>query len=211
MRPTLGTLDPADLDAATRLLGRAFHDSPNFVDLWPAPRRRERALPPLFRAGARDALRHGEVHTASVQGELAAVACWLPPGRHVLGPDRKLRVLPDALRSALVAPRAAARLSAMGAAIERLHPPGPHFYLAVVGVEPRWHRRGVGRALLTPVLERADASGDDCYLETPTRDNVRFYESLGFEVVLETPLLPGGPPNWTMLRPPRPSAPVRPA
>jgi GNAT superfamily N-acetyltransferase len=204
MRPTLGRLPASDLDPAARLLGRAFQESPNFVSLWPDPRRRARALPPLMRAGARDALRHGEVHTAHVEGALAAVACWLPPGRHHMSPGRRLRAFPDALRAGLVSPGAIGRLSALGATIERLHPADPHWYLAVLGVEPPLHRRGVGGALLRPVLDRADAERMPCYLETPTRDNVRFYERLGFAVVEETPLLPGGPVNWTMLRPPAP-------
>ncbi len=89
------------------------------------------------------------------------------------------------------------------AAIERLHPEEPHWYLLVVGVEPRHQSTGVGRTLLEPVLARADEHGAPCYLETPTRPNVRFYESLGFAVRAEVPLVPGGPPNWTMLREPR--------
>jgi len=42
---------------------------------------------------------------------------------------------------------------------------------------------GVGRMLLTPVLQRAGQEGLPCYLETFVPENVRFYEHRGFNVV----------------------------
>jgi len=59
--------------------------------------------------------------------------------------------------------------------------------------------------LLEPVLARADEAGQPCYLETMTERNVAWYLRLGFEVrSAGISFAPGGPPNWTMLRRPRP-------
>jgi GNAT superfamily N-acetyltransferase len=59
----------------------------------------------------------------------------------------------------------------------------PHWYLALLGVSPGCQGRGIGRALLTPVLRRADQEGLPCYLETFVSANVPFYEHRGFQVV----------------------------
>jgi GNAT superfamily N-acetyltransferase len=60
---------------------------------------------------------------------------------------------------------------------------GPHWYLALLGVSPRRQGQGIGRALLTPVLRRADREALPCYLETFVSENVPFYERRGFRVV----------------------------
>ena len=56
-------------------------------------------------------------------------------------------------------------------------------YLALLGVSPGYQRQGIGGALLTPVLQRADREGAACYLGTFVADNVPFYERRGFQVV----------------------------
>ena len=55
----------------------------------------------------------------------------------------------------------------------------------VVGVIPARHRQGFGRALLRPVLDRADAEGLPCYLETAQPENVAFYQKLGFDIIAD--------------------------
>jgi GNAT superfamily N-acetyltransferase len=53
--------------------------------------------------------------------------------------------------------------------VERMHPTKePHWYLAFLGVEPSEQGRGVGSALLRPVLDRAAAEGAPAWLETAT-------------------------------------------
>ena len=88
--------------------------------------------------------------------------------------------------------------------VARRHPPQPYWYLENVGVEPALQGRGIGTRLLAPVLALADAAGQPCYLETQTERNVAWYRALGFEVrEAGVAFTAGGPPNWTMLRPPR--------
>jgi hypothetical protein len=60
---------------------------------------------------------------------------------------------------------------------------GPHWYLALLGVSPRRQGQGIGRARLTPVLQRADQEALPCYLETFVSGNVPFDERRGFRVV----------------------------
>ncbi len=190
------------LEEAAGVLARSFQANPNFVHLFPDERARARALLNVQRACLRDALDFGRVYAASSGGELAGVAAWLPPGAFPLPPRRQLRLAPDMLRVLAAAPRSVPRLARFMAAASKLHPAQPYWYLEVVGVEPGARGLGIGTRLLEPVLARADEAGQPCYLETMTERNVAWYRSLGFEV-RETGVSfgPGGPPNWTMLRP----------
>lgn len=78
-------------------------------------------------------------------------------------------------------PRASRYLFAGFVALERFHPSDPHWYLAFVGVEPSIQRRGVGAAILDPVLKTAEEAKESCYLETPFPQTHEFYERLGFK------------------------------
>lgn len=197
------------LREAAAVLARGFHDNPNFVDLFPDQRVRARALGRLQAAGLRDALGFGHVYAAARGGtgsagdELVGVAAWLPPGGFPLSPGRQLRALPGMAGVLAAAPRSARRLLRYTGSITRLHPAQPYWYLEVVGVDPTARGLGIGTRLLEPVLARADEAGQPCYLETMTERNVAWYRGLGFEVRdAEVRFVPGGPPNWTMIRPP---------
>jgi len=87
-------------------------------------------------------------------------------------------------------------------AIEHAHPAEPHWYLAVLGVRREARGPGLGSALLTPGLARADVEGLPCYLESSNPRNVSLYERHGFEVTAEH-WLPDGPVLTYMWRPAR--------
>ncbi len=78
----------------------------------------------------------------------------------------------------------------------------PHWYLAGLGADPGWQRRGVGSALLEPVLARADRDGVGAYLETQKVENVLWYRRHGFDVMTEIEA-PGCPKMWALRRDPR--------
>ena len=129
------------------------------------------------------------------------VAAWLPPGAFPLSTERQLRALPGMAGMLAAAPRSALRLPRYTASIARLHPAQPYWYLEVVGVDPAARGLRVGTRLLEPVLALADEMDQSCYLETMTGRNVAWYRTLGFEVRdAGVRFVPGGPPNWTMMR-----------
>jgi ribosomal protein S18 acetylase RimI-like enzyme len=196
---------PGDrLAEAADLLARSFQDNPNFVDLFPDEGARARVLPHVQQAGLRDALGMEHVYAAIRGGEILGVAVWLPPGAFPLSPRRQLRALPDMVHVLAAAPRSIPRLLRFMAGLAKLHPAQPYWYLEVVGVEPAAQGLGIGTRLLEPVLSLADEARQPCYLETMTERNVAWYRGLGFEVrSAEVSFVPDGPPNWTMLRPPR--------
>jgi GNAT superfamily N-acetyltransferase len=86
-------------------------------------------------------------------------------------------------------------------AIDRAHPKGPLWYLALLVVDPSVQRAGIGARLHQDVLDQADTTGVDCYLETQNDDNLVYYRRFRFDVVDELRPVPAGPPLWTMRRP----------
>jgi ribosomal protein S18 acetylase RimI-like enzyme len=204
----LESLRPVDARAAGKLLSASHAEYPAFCHVYPAPNVRQRALLPFMTASAADAARFA-ASTAAWDGQaIVGVALWLPPGTFPWSARRKLRAAPALMRTALAAPRAFPVFAHIGAAAEKVHPREPHWYLETLGVHPRCHGRGVGTALIRAGLERADADGLPCYLETSDPANEAFYRRLGFDVV-EPRLdhIVGGPPYLGMRRAPRQSPP----
>jgi len=57
------------------------------------------------------------------------------------------------------------------------------WYLSILGLHPSRQGKGLGAALLEPVLKEADQAGHACYLTTFSPGNIPFYEALGFKDV----------------------------
>jgi GNAT superfamily N-acetyltransferase len=183
-------------------LCQAFYDEPNFSYIFPDTRVRRVALPWFFgRFVVGLGLNYGAVFTANgVDG----AAVWLRP-------NTTIRV-GGALRAGLLFMpfrfgwQSFGRSIHLGSYLERLRQqsaPTQHWYLMALGVAPSRQGRGLGRALLQPILTRADAEQVPCYLETFTERNVQFYQKLGFTVVVHDHIPKGGPPFWTMVRTPQ--------
>ena len=199
--PTLATLRRDQLAPASHVLARAFDDDPVFRYLYPGARRRRWASRGFLRALARDGLPYGEVWTALDDGTVVGAAGWLPEGAFPPSRWRSLRLLLGSA-GALLTPRTLRDGLRYLSETERLHPGGPHWYLAVIGVEPARQGEGIGGQLLDVVLDRLDADRVPAYLETSTAANVAWYHHHGFEVQHEITPAPSGPPLWTMWREP---------
>lgn len=59
------------------------------------------------------------------------------------------------------------------------------WYLSIIGIAPEYQSRGLGKQLLSPVLDEADDAGVSTYLETFVPRNMRFYERYGFKIITE--------------------------
>jgi ribosomal protein S18 acetylase RimI-like enzyme len=191
-------LQLSQLDLASAVLARAFRDDPAWQWVIPDSRRRERLLPWLFRVGFD--VTAADVWTTS--GPVLGAARWLAPGRPParLGPTmRALVATPVRLG------RASGRFFAYGRAVETLRArvaPGPHGYLAGIGVDPAHQGRGIGAALLRPGIEGAARDRMQAVLLTNNPRALSFYERHGFRVVGEADTPPGGAHAWAMVRDP---------
>lgn len=75
--------------------------------------------------------------------------------------------------------------------------PEPHWYVMVVGVEPRAQGQGLGRKILEPILASARETRHSCYLETAQPTNVAFYQKLGFKLLRSVKEPGSGLDLWT--------------
>jgi ribosomal protein S18 acetylase RimI-like enzyme len=177
------------------VLARAFYDDPVSAYIFPAERRRVAGLERFFKIHIRFFIDHGEPYTTDpVRGS----ALWLPPVRPRTSTADLLRQLP-------MVPMLGRRLSPtlrLLRLLEMNRPQLPHYYLATLGTDPPCQRKGIGSALLEPVLSRCDEQRIPSYLETSTAENVVFYRRHGFEVTKELDAPDGGPRLWLMWREP---------
>jgi GNAT superfamily N-acetyltransferase len=192
--------------AMAGVLARAFFDDPVFTWVLRGDMRRMKIL----RRGFELFLRRvwlAEQQTFTTAG-VAGVAVWEPPGAWKHGAIEQLRLLPAMLAVfTRHFPRVARALSVLesGHPAEPAHP--PHYYLPFLGVDPPWQGRGLGGALLAPVLQSCDREGVAAFLEASSPRNRALYERHGFAVTEEFVLGRGAPAQWRMWREPRPAAP----
>ena len=192
---------PDDVAAMAVSLGRAFGDDPIFEFLVPGvdPAERARRATPFFTVDARIRVRTASAWTTP---DHVGGALWAPPGKwHTSLADGLRLAWPIVRGSRGRSFRALAALST----IEKVHPRRPHWYLAVLGTDPDHQGKGVGGALMAPVLERCDADGLAAYLESSKESNIGYYERFGFRVERELPLGKGAPSVWPMWREPQES------
>jgi GNAT superfamily N-acetyltransferase len=194
----------ADAETVTMagVLARAFFDDPVFTWVLREDVRRMKVLRRGFELFLRRVwLEHEQTYTTAGN---AGVAVWEPPGLWKVPLVQQLRLLP-AMASAFGRhlPRVLRALTVLesGHPAEPAHE--PHYYLSFLGVDPPWQGRGLGAALLAPVLQRCDRDGVPAYLEASSPRNRALYERHGFVVTEQFALGRGAPPQWRMWREPR--------
>lgn len=198
--PRVRRATDADIPAMAAVLARAFARDPFFS--WLAGDAPERNL--RMRMGWAGILRRASagLRETWTTADLAGVAIWLPPGRDASSFLDALRMVPVLARlSGWRRLREVAATSELLEKRRRTHVPAPHWYLSALGVDPERQHQGIGSALLSLGLERADAEAMPAYLEAATARSVLLYERHGFEVVEELIIPRTDVRGWLMLRP----------
>ena len=176
-------LAESQISAAAATLARAFHDDPLMIYTIPEPAERARLLPEVYARIIRFGWLAGEVHTTA--GAVEGAAIWMPPNAKWTRENLEASGMYEL--ASLIGNDAYQRyrdvVGREWQARER-DMPGACWYLFILGVEPRVQRRGLGGALMRPVLERADSEQLACYLETENERNVAFYLKQGFELIV---------------------------
>jgi GNAT superfamily N-acetyltransferase len=193
-------LSEPQIEDAGRALALAFQADPLQSYALPDSRERAECSPAHFAALLRYGHLFGEVFTTS--GAPVGAAVCLPPGAWEVTPERAAQAGLDQL-PVLMGADAVERFNHVLAFLEPFHRrdvQSKHWYVMVVGVIPARHGQGFGRALLRPVLDRADAEGLPCYLETAQPGNVSFYQKLGFGVIADVVEPRSGLRLWTFRR-----------
>ncbi|WP_111656568.1 GNAT family N-acetyltransferase [Isoalcanivorax indicus] len=188
----------ADFPALGCALARAFHDDPFWRWMARPGPHYERRLEQAFLAQLHHLERSGGVIHTLQQDQGGAL--WSPPGTWGSNVVARLRHVPDLVRLCGLS-GLPARLHGIRQ-VQALHPPTPHFYLQIIGVDPRAQQRGYARHLLDSVLTQCDSDGFPAYLETCNPHNVPLYQHFGFQVKHEFALPDQGPRVWCLWRDP---------
>jgi ribosomal protein S18 acetylase RimI-like enzyme len=196
--PTIRLARSDDLPLLTRTLGRAVAEDPLAAWSCPYAALRPAMLESIHSARLRQYLAYQQVWTTP---ECSSVALWGPPRQRLTSLRHNAYLARRMLHPLLLTrlPMLAVGL----ATIQRRHPHQPdHWYLSLLGTDPEAQGRGLGSAVLQPVLERCDADGVGAYLESSDERNLHFYARHGFRVTEEFNV-PRGPRIWTLWRDPR--------
>jgi ribosomal protein S18 acetylase RimI-like enzyme len=191
-----------DVTAMAAQMARTFYDDPVTSHIFRNEARRDAGLRAYFRTQMKaDYLPFGGCYVA--EGYVGS-AIWAPPGKPLQAGLRGLLTMLPVLPYTITNMKTTLQLLAL---VEGKHPHEPHWYLASLGTAVEQQGKGVGGALMRPVLAHADAEGMPCYLESSKERNLPFYRRHGFVVVEEVLLPSDGPTLWTMWREPQaPSA-----
>jgi GNAT superfamily N-acetyltransferase len=189
-----------DVEGIADALVRAFFDDPLMAFLFQDDDGRRRKSRLFFVGDAKRAIvkAKGRVETTT-DGPAKGGAIWFAPDQWRTGGLELFTQLPMLFKMGTETPRALGVLNQ----VEKVHPKTPHWYLAVLGTDPDHQGKGVGSALLAPVLQKCDQEGIPAYLESSKNQNIPFYERHGFTVSSELKLK-DGPSIWPMWRDPKP-------
>jgi GNAT superfamily N-acetyltransferase len=191
--PAVSVVSPAQEESALAPLVLAFANDPTMRWLYPDAHQFRIFFPRFARAFGGKAFALG---TAQQVGSFYGTALWLPPG---IVPDT------DALVPLFQETVARGRLAEVFAIFEKMRahrPSEPHWYLPLIGIDPRHQGRGFGGSLVEKMLTALDGNGAPAYLEASNPRNVAFYQRHGFEVRGE--IQAGDSPTlFAMIRAPR--------
>jgi ribosomal protein S18 acetylase RimI-like enzyme len=189
----------ADVDRLVPSLVRAFDGDPFFNWILRQDGKRSQAFNLYFHKVLRViTMPRGEVF---VTDDCVGGALWVPSDKAEIGPAQQLSLLPDMIR--VVRLRGVKRFMGVLDVTNKAHPHERHYHLQLIGVAPAHQRKGLGSALMRPMLARCDREACGAYLENTREENTAFYKRFGFAMIGELDLGQGAPPVWRMWRDPR--------
>ena len=174
---------------------RALRDNPSSVAVSDDPFARLEMGYSIFTNIIRDV----EEPPASAKrgGCVLAVAAYQPPGQcvaNILPPEARMLEIPGPDANDLD------RWLHSGSVMAAHDLPEPHVHIGPVSVEPGFQGKGLGHAVMRLLGDKLDEGGHIGWLETDKPENLRFYISLGFEVVEQVPMFDGKFTWWFMRR-----------
>ena len=193
-------LKKAHIKPASRMMARAFHDYPINRHFYPDAAEREARLPHVFEYHLRYCFSYD--HTYATSHQLEGIAIWMRLEKVSTSLTRHLLsgAFWPALRMGKAASRRAQPFFELAEKKHKELAPFPHWYLMLIGVDPKFQGKGYASQLMREMFFRIDEEGLPCYLETQREQNVSIYQHFGFKVIDEF-IVPGTTiKTWPMLR-----------
>lgn len=184
MNHSIELMPENNLKAASKSLARAFMNDPLQTYVFPDEEERKEKSPLHFGAILQYGLKFGEVYASN---NVKGAVVLLRPGETVITPEKAEQGGLGQLTEQL-GEESTTRFFSVIDFLDSYHRKEmiePHWFTMVVGVDPIFHRKGLGKALFAPVLEKAHVKKESIYLETAEPSNIFFYTILGFRIVKE--------------------------
>jgi ribosomal protein S18 acetylase RimI-like enzyme len=188
-----------DIPALRDTMVKAFQDDPFTNWLVKQDEKRDKRFEAMFECtlGA-FGLRYDHLYTNE---ERSGAAVWIPPGKINADSFSNILLLPAWIK--VVGLTRIPQVLKATNYISGFHPGPEYFYLMSLGTLPSMQGKGIGSALLKPVLDICDKDNIPACLETSDEKNIRFYQKHGFTVKQEIIIPYGGPITWIMTREPK--------
>lgn len=201
-RPNVARLREDQIEDAAGLIARVFFDQLRLVSFETTEEQRHSYQDGFLRL-VRFFYAHGEPLAATMSENIAGVALWMPPHTaHTVEEEAQEFGLLE-MGKIFAAPLG--RLYPLDRMLRDLrlsHLTDPHWFLALLNVDPRRRGMGVSSVLLRPILLRADEGMMPCYIETILSDMVPFFKHHGFRILVEGTEPTSGVSYWTLCREP---------
>ena len=200
---TLLKLEKKHIKLASLMLSRAFKDDPFNAYAFPNPEQRVKKMPCAYQFLLRYYISYGRCYITSPK--LEGVAIWIHSDN--LRTSFWRMIISGAIWPAMkMGVKTGRRMQVLTNYIEKKHHelvPNKHWYLFLIGVDPKHHGKGYASQLLNGMLSEIDREGLSCYLETEVEMNVPIYEHFDFDVLDEFTIPDTMVKIWAMLRKPK--------
>lgn len=162
------------------VLSRAFYTDPYYVYIMPNEKKRMTQLHWWMKILLKYTLLFGRIYFTD---DHKGIAMWIGPDKPIID-DIKILSLGLFLYPFRVGIKNFMRVLDISGQWNKEHQKlnKRHYYLMVIGVEPEFQQKGIGSRLMQVGLQKADNEKLDCYLETVTPEDVKFYTKHNFEV-----------------------------
>jgi ribosomal protein S18 acetylase RimI-like enzyme len=178
-------LDKKYIKPACLVLSKAFKNDPFNIYAFPDPEERVKKMPYAYQFLLRYYVSYGQCYITSPK--LEGVAVWIHSDN--LGASFWRMFISGAIWPAMrIGMGTSRRTQVLTNFIEKKHHelvPDKHWYLFLIGVDPKYQGRGYASHLLNGMLSEIDKEGLPCYLETEVKGNVPIYEHFNFHVIDE--------------------------
>ncbi len=176
------------IEEASKVIGRAIQDDPLFVYCFPDPIERKTKIITHCELLILVGILSGEVYTTS--REIEGVAVWYPYriknriiGKQSKEISRRLRKVKRAEISDPIFMERLGIFEEIANSFQTENVNFPHWYLAIIGVDPIHQGKGYSSKLLRMKIAEIDEQNLPCYLHTENEKNVQIYEHFGFELI----------------------------
>ena len=187
------TATESDMNSVIEVLKLAFVSDPVARWFWPDP---SSYFFNFFKFATAFGGKSFEQKSAYYIGNYSGAALWLPPD---VDPDvdtmMSILQTTSSKESQTDGPKVFEKMS-------QFHPHEPYWYLLIIGVDPLYHGKGLGTALMEHATAKFDKDNVIAYLESSNERNISLYKRHGFES-LGTIQLNTSPTIYPMIRKPK--------